>query len=124
MSIHPSEATEYPFLITYESENCTLPLYYVASSGNILPTFRDNLSVPVLEVKNILYFENAAETSVWNYHFITIYFVYFNPFNAELNPICHLPPLLGAHHILHVSRIRVKIVYRQGWRYTILKYMK
>jgi len=31
-----------------------------------------------------------------------------NPLNAELNPICHLLTLLGAHHILHVSRIRVK----------------
>jgi len=30
-----------------------------------------------------------------------------NPLNAELNPICHLLALLGAHHILHVSRIRV-----------------
>jgi hypothetical protein len=28
--------------------------------------------------------------------------------NAKLNPICHLLALLGAHHILHVSRIRVK----------------
>jgi len=32
----------------------------------------------------------------------------FNPSNAELNPICHLLALLGAHHILHVSRIMVK----------------
>jgi len=32
----------------------------------------------------------------------------FNPLNAELNPICHLLTLLGAHHILHVSRVRVK----------------
>jgi hypothetical protein len=31
-----------------------------------------------------------------------------NFLNAELNPICHLLALLGAHHILHVSRIRVK----------------
>jgi len=31
-----------------------------------------------------------------------------NPLNAELNPICHLLTLLGSHHILHVSRIRVK----------------
>jgi hypothetical protein len=31
-----------------------------------------------------------------------------NTLNAELNPICHLLALLGAHHILHVSRIRVK----------------
>ena len=31
-----------------------------------------------------------------------------HPLNAELNPICHLLALLGAHHILHISRIRVK----------------
>ena len=30
-----------------------------------------------------------------------------NPLNTDLNPICHLLALLGAHHILHVSRIRV-----------------
>jgi hypothetical protein len=33
-----------------------------------------------------------------------------NPVNAELNPICHLLALL-AHHILHVSRIRVNDLY-------------
>ena len=31
------------------------------------------------------------------------------PLNAELNPICRLLALLGAHPILHVSRIRVKL---------------
>jgi len=31
-----------------------------------------------------------------------------NPLNAELNPSCQLLALLGANHILHVSRIRVK----------------
>ena len=31
-----------------------------------------------------------------------------NPLNAELNPIRHLLALLGARHIVHVSRIRVK----------------
>jgi hypothetical protein len=34
----------------------------------------------------------------------------FNPLNAELNPICHLVALVGAHHILHVSRKRVNVV--------------
>jgi hypothetical protein len=33
----------------------------------------------------------------------------FKPLNAELNPVCHLLALLGAHHILHVSRIRVNV---------------
>jgi hypothetical protein len=30
--------------------------------------------------------------------------------NADLNPIYHLLALLGAHHIFHVSRVRVNIV--------------
>ena len=30
-----------------------------------------------------------------------------NPLNAELILICHLLALSGAHHILHVSRVRV-----------------
>ena len=34
--------------------------------------------------------------------------VLLNLLNAEFNPICHLLALLGAHHILHVSRVRVK----------------
>jgi hypothetical protein len=32
-----------------------------------------------------------------------------NTSNAELSLICHLLALLGAHHILHVSRIRVNM---------------
>ena len=34
---------------------------------------------------------------------------YINPLNAELNPICYLLALL-AHHFLHVSSIRVKLL--------------
>ena len=34
---------------------------------------------------------------------------YFNPLNAELNPICHFLALLEVHPILHVSRVRVNI---------------
>jgi len=37
-----------------------------------------------------------------------------NPLNAELNPICRLLALLGAHRILHISRIKVK----KNWSYT------
>jgi hypothetical protein len=35
----------------------------------------------------------------------------FNSLKAELNAICHLLLLLGDHHILHVSRIRVNGVH-------------
>ena len=34
----------------------------------------------------------------------------FNPLKPELNPICYLLALLGAHHFLHVGRIRVKLL--------------
>jgi len=37
----------------------------------------------------------------------TIVFMFINPLNAELNPICHLLALLEAHHIFHVSGLRV-----------------
>jgi len=37
-------------------------------------------------------------------------FSHLNPLNPELNPICYLLALLGAHHFLHVSRIRVKLL--------------
>ena len=33
-----------------------------------------------------------------------------NPLKRELNPICYLLALLGAHHFLHVSGIRVKLL--------------
>jgi hypothetical protein len=40
-----------------------------------------------------------------------------NPLNAELNPIRHLLALVGARHIVHVSRVRVKtpsVKWRKG----------
>jgi len=42
----------------------------------------------------------------WTFDFPVI-----NPLNAELNPIWHLLALLGAQHILHVSRVRVKLCW-------------
>ena len=43
-------------------------------------------------------------------NFIKICYVgsWINPLNPELNSICYLLALLGTHHFLHVSRIRVK----------------
>ena len=46
------------------------------------------------------------KTKVWNQ---------VNPLNAELNPICHLLALVGVHHILHVSRVRVKHWFPFHW---------
>jgi len=35
--------------------------------------------------------------------------IHFNSLNTELNPICYLLALLGAHHIFHVSGLRVNM---------------
>ena len=48
----------------------------------------------------------ASCISIFIYLFI--YILLFNPLNAELNFICYLLALLGAHHFFNVSRIRVK----------------
>ena len=53
-------------------------------------------------------------TSCWSFHknggcYMNQVFL-LNPLNPELNPICYLLALLGAHHFLHVSRIRVKLL--------------
>jgi hypothetical protein len=40
---------------------------------------------------------------------------FINLLNAQLNPICHLLVLLGAHHILHVSRIGVNTLKLAGY---------
>jgi hypothetical protein len=54
---------------------------------------------------------NAVKSSRAISRLTAIYFaskIIINPLNAKLNPICCLLALLGAHHFLHVSRIRVK----------------
>ena len=48
---------------------------------------------------------------IWRAMFIILTYDWgrFNSLNAELNPIRHLLALLGAHHISHVSGLRVKM---------------
>ena len=50
---------------------------------------------------HLLHLCAVFQTGYWNSDCI-------NPLNAELNPIRHLLALVGARHIVHVSRIRVK----------------
>jgi len=65
-----------------------------------------NKCVPVNIMKDLNSFFHFAThfVSVSNFHVGTD----INPLNAELNPICYFLALLGAHHFLRVSRIRVK----------------
>jgi hypothetical protein len=50
--------------------------------------------------------KSPNNTSKWQMEFNSA----FKELNNKLNPICHLLALLGAHPILHVSRIRVNMV--------------
>jgi hypothetical protein len=43
------------------------------------------------------------------HHFVHVSRIRFNPLNAELKPIRHLLALAGAHHFVDVSRIRVNV---------------
>jgi len=43
-------------------------------------------------------------------HRVTYTRCHINPLNAKLNLICHLLALLGAHHIFHVSGLRVNTI--------------
>jgi hypothetical protein len=46
-----------------------------------------------------------------------------NPLNPELNSMCYLLALLGAHHFLHVSRIRVKsLILRRLMSYIYMEH--
>jgi len=54
---------------------------------------------------------SSPQGSIWCFLFqFPVSSLFLNPLNPELNPICYLLALLGAHHFLHVSRIRVKLL--------------
>ena len=62
-------------------------------------------------VLSTAYFKSCVCVCIYIYIYIYIYITswLFNPLNAKLNPICHLLALLGAHHIFHLGRIRIKL---------------
>jgi len=61
-------------------------------------------------LRNIIYVV-AYEVGGDKYYYFNL--ICFNPSNAEFNPICHFQALLGAHHILHVSRISINSIQKQ-----------
>jgi hypothetical protein len=82
-----------------------------------------DFSLPLYRNKNVL---NEISGEKCNVNFIPKWRTLFpiivtfteiiNPLNTELNPIYHFLALLGAHpiHVLHVSRIRVKLNDRKA----------
>ena len=69
-SIRPAVAAGHKRLVfrtQHNPENCTLMGYHAARSGNSLPTFRDNLSVPSGPLK--IWPIGRLKTSVRNYNY-------------------------------------------------------
>ena len=79
------------------------------NAGRIHSTKMDNSSIE--RVQQVKY----LGTTLTNQNSI-------NPLKAKLNPICHLLALLGADHILHISRIRVKEEIKCRWKLWISSY--
>jgi len=80
----------------FSNWNCFHTVVRGSGSTYLVPSWRICYSQPL----NSSVHASQPVTSLWQQ---TV-----NPLNAELNPTCHLLALLGAHHFLHVSRIRVK----------------
>ena len=82
--------------------------------------FFNSLYATTYGVKNLLPAHSRSIYVPYDSHSRKQLFIFFNwshpdafslnPLNPELNPICYLLALLGAHHFLHVSRIRVKLL--------------
>jgi hypothetical protein len=100
-------------LVTFVWSLLKMPLYYVSLSfvlslcctkdgiwNSVCMGTREFPSVPNVITQHMLGSWVSDVTFV----------LFINTLNAKLNPICHLLPLLGAHHILHVSRIKVNIM--------------
>ena len=84
--------------------------------ANIFHSLNDSLGVKLRDESSLLCWSNYIIRKICITYMVRTLILRFldsnnalNPLNAELNPICHLLALLGAHHILHVSRIRVKL---------------
>jgi len=53
--------------------------------------------------------KQCAPLNTYTRSCVDCYYEIINPLYAELNPNCHFLALLGAHHILHVSGVRVNL---------------
>jgi len=77
----------------------------------LTPTFQEiSLTVICFSFFSTTVILSWYRSPVWSFFIIKCLPSIFNPLNPELNPICYLLALLGDHHFLHVSRIRVKLL--------------
>jgi len=119
-ALHLSKQTKYcPLLVQWRGEESKTALFGSTMSALWEKIFRFGVSAITrlyFEFRNQLYCPSTqtvfhslkiCHNYCLLYPFKSItHMIIIKPLNAELNPICHLLALL-AHHILHISRIRV-----------------
>ena len=87
-----------------ESEEETTVAVFCVSDGTVTSLTR-SISSNVTHSRLILRGDQRLVMMV-----LPLLSVCINPLSGKLNPICHLLALLGAHHFLHVSRVRVNLL--------------
>jgi uncharacterized membrane protein len=91
---------------------CSVSIFRVTSTMNMMVAYFCDMLVPTHHSTlgcNVEDFLTTVKDEC------VIFYVVFNPLKAELNPTHHLLPLEGAHHFVHVSRIRVNIqIYKEN----------
>jgi hypothetical protein len=93
-------------------EPCSSPLsidlsdiYVIVSCVDHAKKFRDILKTVFMrgnKFQGTQYSMILLKCNLFKKHFLV-----FNPLSAELNPICYLLALLGAHPIFYISGVRV-----------------
>ena len=86
---------------------CESPVNSVSNKKKFRPYFREGFTNRLTHFWDTLYISTYTH---FQYRLAAKDLQTFNPLNPELNPICCLLALLGAHHFPHVSRIRVKLL--------------
>ena len=95
-------------MITYTAKQGVLILMvisvYLSSLVTAVAIFRNPNTIPFCLATDLL------PNVLFSWLLVHLPSTLFNPLNPKLNPICYLMALLRAHHFLHVSRIRVKLL--------------
>jgi hypothetical protein len=103
--------------VCQEEVNVTLLGSTVATAHSSVSLYSHSAVYRVLILKFTFFnVSNKYPPNISNGNYIPILdLLRINPSKAELNPICHLLALVEAHHILHVSRIRVTTEMHNCW---------
>jgi hypothetical protein len=79
---------------------------YTLSGTSLLCNQSNNVYSPRIATQIVGCYHLVCNFTINKHIYLTKY-SYLTYLKAELNSLCHLEALLGAHHIIHVSRVRL-----------------